>query len=158
MIMPSPSIVRLAGPQDEAGIMTLCELLHEENGLPPMDRELVRDTIQAAFDQRGGVIGVIGPVGALEGVIYLSISRFWYSHTPHLEELFNFVHPDHRKSSHAKALIEFAKGCASDGVRLVIGVVSNKRTEAKVRLYERRLGKPAGAYFVYPPRKETVNG
>lgn len=154
--MTAASVVRLATHIDAPGIMTLCEMLHEENGLPPMDRDLVADTLQAAFDQRGGIIGVIGDTDALEGVIYLSISRFWYSHTPHLEELFNFVHPDHRKSGHAKALIEFAKGCATDSVRLVIGVVSNKRTEAKVRFYERRLGKPAGAYFVYPPREQEA--
>jgi hypothetical protein len=31
---------------------------------------------------------------------------------------------------------------------LVIGVISNIRTEAKIKLYERRLPK-AGAFFVY---------
>lgn len=148
--MASESIVRLASAADEAGIFQLCKLLHKENGLFPMDDDLVEETIRNGIDQNGGVIGVIGPSGALEGIIYLSISHFWYSRKPHLEELFNFVHPDFRRSEHAKALIDFAKSCTSGNIRLVIGVVSNERTVAKVRLYERRLGKPAGAFFVYP--------
>jgi hypothetical protein len=32
---------------------------------------------------------------------------------------------------------------------LLIGVLSNHRTEAKVRLYERQFGKPTGAFFLY---------
>lgn len=148
--MTSKSVVRLATPEDEAGIFHLCKLLHGENGLFPMDDELVEETIKNGITQNGGIIGLIGPPDALEGIIYLSISHFWYSRKPHLEELFNFVHPDFRRSDHAKALIDFAKSCTSGNIRLVIGVVSNERTEAKVRLYERRLGKPAGAFFVYP--------
>lgn len=156
--MTSPSEVRLATPADREGIMALCRMLHAENGLFPMEEDLVEETIQRAFDRKGGIIGVIGAPGQLEGIIYMLVSNFWYSRKPHLEELFNFVHPDHRKSEHAKALIEFAKKCASDDVRLVIGVISNERTEAKVRLYERRLGKPTGAFFVYPPPAAAQNG
>lgn len=148
--MTAQSIVRLANPDDEEGIMALCRMLHEENGLFPLDDDMVRDTIRKAFNKQG-FIGVIGAKDALEGIIYMVISNFWYSKKPHLEELFNYVHPDHRKSEHAKSLIEFAKKCATNDIRLVIGVISNTRTEAKIRLYERRLGKPAGAFFVYPP-------
>jgi hypothetical protein len=37
------------------------------------------------------------------------------------------------------------------GMPLTIGVLSNHRTEAKVRFYERFLGKAAGAYWIYWP-------
>jgi hypothetical protein len=150
--MASPSIVRLAVPEDKLAVFELCKMLHSENGLFPMDDDLVQETMMKGINRNGGILGVIGPIGGpLEGMIYMLISNFWYSRKPHLEELFSYVPTEYRKSNHAKALIEFAKKCATDDIRLVIGVVSNTRTEAKVRLYERRLGKPAGAFFVYPP-------
>ena len=37
-------------------------------------------------------------------------------------------------------------------IPLLIGVLSNKRTEGKIRLYERQLGKPSGAFFLYGAR------
>jgi Acetyltransferase (GNAT) family len=157
--MASQSQVRLATKEDREEIFRLCKLLHSENGLFPMDDDLVQETMMKGINRNGGILGVIGPTGGpLEGMIYMLISNFWYSRKPHLEELFSYVPPEYRKSNHAKSLIEFAKKCATDDIRLVIGVVSNTRTEAKVRLYERRLGKPAGAFFVYPPPAAAYNG
>lgn len=144
--------VDLATRADEADLMEMCRLLHAENGLFPIDEDMVRAMLWRAFDGQGGIIGVIrGTDTPIEGVIYILISRFWYSTQTHLEELFNFVHPDHRQPpGRAGALIEFAKECASRlAIPLVIGVVSNERTEAKVRLYQRKLGPPAGAFFLY---------
>lgn len=148
--MTAQSVVRLATLEDEPQIMVLCKLLHEENGLFPMDDDLVNETIKLGTERRKGLIGVIGTQDHLEGIIFLQVSNFWYSTQPYLVELFNFVHPQHRRSNHAKALIEFAKKCTTDDLKLVIGIISNERTAAKVRLYERQLGTPAGAFFVYP--------
>lgn len=148
--MVSPSHVRIATPQDEPEILRMVSVMHEENGLAPMENDLVVAKIRKALNRDLAIMGVIGDPGHIEAMIYLDISSFWYSRKPHLMELFNFVHPDHRRSSHAKALISFAKQCTTDDTQLIIGVVSNSRTEAKVRLYERQLGKPAGAFFVYP--------
>lgn len=157
--MTSASVVRTATREDEGGLMDMCRLLHSENGIFPLDEELVRDMLHRAFNRGGGLIGVIGEKDKLEGMIYLHISNYWYSREVYLEELFNFVHPDHRRSHHAKALIDFAKKCAGGdtGVRLLIGVVSNIQTQAKVRLYERQLGPPAGAFFLYPSEKRMTN-
>jgi GNAT superfamily N-acetyltransferase len=78
------------------------------------------------------------------------MARFWYTEDFHLEELYNFVHPDYRKSDNAKALIDFAKNTAEKiNVPLMIGIISNHRTEQKIRLYQRRLGKPSGGYWLY---------
>jgi hypothetical protein len=45
------------------------------------------------------------------------------------------------------------------GMPLLIGVLSNSRTEAKIRLYKRHFGEPAGAYFLYNARTgEAVGG
>lgn len=146
----APSVVRLATPEDEEQLMVLCHLLHDENGIFEMDDDMVLETLRLGTNQKGGIIGVIGTHEKLEGMVYMQVSNFWYSRQPYLVELFNFVHPEHRKSGHAKALIEFAKNCADSKTRLVIGIISNERTKAKVRLYERSLGQPAGAFFVYP--------
>ena len=64
-------------------------------------------------------------------------------------ELFNFVRTEHRKSDYAARLIAYAKMCSDKmGLPLMMGILSNHRTEQKIRLYERQLEK-AGAYFVY---------
>ncbi|MDE2101789.1 MAG: hypothetical protein KGL39_31370, partial [Patescibacteria group bacterium] len=65
----------------------------------------------------------------------------------------NYVRPEFRRTSNARDLIEFGKHCAKElGIPLVIGVVSNERTRAKMELYRRRLGDPVGGYFMYPPK------
>ena len=158
--MTSPSIVRPAVPSDKPEVWRLFRLLHSENGLFSISDTKVEYYIdrllnpgRIASDDTGprGFIGVIGPVGALEGCIMLTVGSVWYSEDWTLDEHLNFVDPAHRSSNHAKALIDFAKDCADKvGVRLVIGVLSTKRTAAKVRLYERRLT-PAGCFFIHPP-------
>lgn len=157
--MTSSSVVRPAVPQDKGEIWRLFRLLHAENAMFAICEQKVDFYIERllhhakiAKDDTGprGFIGVVGPVGALEGCIMLTVGSMWYSEDWTLDEHLNFVDPDHRASNHAKALIGYAKGCADKvGVRLVIGILSTKRTAAKVRLYERQLT-PAGCFFVYP--------
>ena len=78
--MTSQSIVRLADPKDEDAIFELCRMMHAENGLSPMDDDLVRETMKNGIERKGGVLGIIGPVGGpLEAIIYMTISNFWYS-------------------------------------------------------------------------------
>ncbi len=144
-----PSRVRFAERCDLDQILFLCRELHEENGLFEMSDDRVRDVIMTHFDRTGGIIGVIGEPGALEGAIVMRMSTMWYSDKTVLEELFSYVLPEFRRSNNAKELIDFAKSCAvSIGVPLLIGIISNTRTAAKVELYRRRLGSPAGAFFV----------
>lgn len=94
---------------------------------------------------------MIGAPGeALRGMIFMTIGQLWYSDQWVLEELFSYVPPEFRRSDYAKDLIDFAKKQADElSLKLMIGILSNERTEAKVRLYTRKLGPPAGAYFVY---------
>ena len=143
-------IVRLALPSDEDEVMVLCRMLWEENALFPMSEDRVRDTLKLAFAKRGGMLGVIGDKGKIEGMIYLLISSFWYSSEWYLQELFNYVHPDYRRSTNAKALLSFSKKCSDEiGLPLLIGIISNERTEQKVKLYQRQFHKPDGAFFFY---------
>lgn len=161
--MPQPSIVRSANPSDKLEIWRLFRMCHSENGLLPMAERKVDyhidrllDPANIASDDNGprGLIGVIGEE-RLEGVIMLSLGSTWYSDEINVDEYLNFVDPDCRSSNHAKTLISYAKHMVDEirkvhaGVKLMIGVLSTKRTAAKVRLYERELT-PAGAFFVHP--------
>lgn len=149
--------VRIATPADENGLVTLCRLNHEENGAHPFFEPYVRGTIQRGILRQNAIIGVIGPSDKLEGFVLILIDPVWYS-TPserQLLELMNFVHPDFRRSSNSKDLIAFAKKAADEtGLDLTIGVLSNIRTEAKIRLYKQQLPL-AGAFFVYQPPKKA---
>lgn len=130
--------------------MAMCRLLQEENGLFPMSESRVRNVLKLAFDRKGGVLGVIGNPGAIEAMIFMLISQMWCSEQWHLEELFNYVRPEHRRTNNAKVLMQFAKRCADElKMPLIIGVITNSRTEEKVRLYTRQFSKPNGAFFVY---------
>ena len=156
-LIPSASIVRLATHSDEPDVMNICRALHQENGVFKLSEDKLRAFLKRAFDNQNGLVGLIGGPGRVEAIMFLVISTLWYSDQFVMEELFSFVRPEYRKSSHAKALIEWAKKC-SDAVKLptIIGVLSNTRTEAKVRLYQRQLGKPVGAFFIHVPEGATV--
>ena len=142
--------VRIATREDAEEIIRLLNLMHAENAMMPLDEDCAHEFFDRAFSKKGGIIGVIGETGNIRAMIYLLISRFWYTKDNHLEECFNFVRPDQRKSNCAQQLIAFAKECSDKcKLPLLIGVLTNQRMEGKVRLYRRALGYPAGAFFVY---------
>jgi GNAT superfamily N-acetyltransferase len=165
--MSHPSIVRRAGPEDRDGVWKLFDLLYDENAMFQrsdrkidylLDRILDYDRIDPTDGGLRGFMGVIGPVGDLEGFILLVLSSYWYSEDIMLEEYANFVHPEHRKSNHAKTLIGYARNLADRvNVPLSIGIVSNVRTAAKIRLYRRHLPE-AGSFFLYNAVPPKLNG
>ena len=82
----------------------------------------------------------------------LRIGPVWYSNDMVLEEKAIFVDHEFRsaKGGRARKLVDWSKRMADElELPLAIGVLSNHRTEAKIRLYERMVGKPAGVYFLY---------
>lgn len=167
--MTSASIVRAAVPQDELELWRLFRLHHEENALFPLsepkvqyylDRVLHAERIPAGDLGPRGVIGTIGPIGALEGAIMLVIGSPWYSETITMDDCMSFVDPAHRQSHHGRTLIGYARNMvdqirkAHADFKMIVGVVSTKRTAAKVRLYSQMMA-PVGAYFMYPPPPEA---
>lgn len=144
------SEVRLAQRDDEDALLEHSRMLWRENGLFSYSEAKARDLMRRAFDRQGGIIGVLGPSGAPEASIYLSLIQPYYSDDWQLTELWNYVMPPrHHRGGHAKKLIEFAKGC-SDQMKIpfVIGILSDQRVEAKARLYGRQL-EPGGVFFVH---------
>jgi len=146
----APSRVRIAEPCDFDQILFLAEEMHTENGLFSMSHTKVREMVMTHFERTGGLIGVIGEPGALEGIIGLRICQAaWYTDEVVLEDFMTFVLPEFRRSNNAKDLIDFAKKMSEEiGIPLLTGVVSNNRTEAKLGLYKRKFGAPAGAFFL----------
>lgn len=146
--------VRVADSGDEDALMKLCTFLHGENGIFDLDETAVRFAIRKAVvgpvEQRHGIIGVIGKGDDLEGAIFLEPACLWYTTQACLQELFSYVYPQYRSSNDSNDLIAFAKH-VSDHFKLplMIGVLSNYRTAAKVRLYRKALGEPAGAFFLH---------
>lgn len=158
--------VRTAVPEDEEGIMELARLVNNENGVFKMNEDKVRGMVRPSLYLQGGIMGVIGSRDRIEGLVLLRVSQYWYSDATFLEEMCVYVHPDFRaaKGGRARKLVEFAKRASERlGMPLMIGILSNSRTDAKTKLYERQFGSPAGAFFLYGvqtgnvPQQEIVN-
>lgn len=150
-------VVRLATPKDEEKILDLLMLMHEENGLFEMDNDSVREMVRKVLNRENGIIGVIDGEEEIEAAVCLVIDKLWYAKTWCLNDVFNFVAPKYRRSTRAKSLISFAKSYSDQvGIPLLMGIVSNVRTEAKIKLLERQLQK-AGAFFIYNYGGENHN-
>lgn len=158
--MQTHSTIRLAHPSDEPELLDLFRMMHAEGGMRKLDIDCVREVFARAFDKKGGILAVIGAPGHIRAMMYLLITRHYYTKDNHIEELWNWVHPDHRQSDYSKLLIEYAKKCSDeisessvrmggDKVPLIMGVLTNKRMSAKVRLYRRFFGMPYGAFFLH---------
>lgn len=154
--------VRVATPADVHKIMDLCMLASDENGFVRPEPMKLLNEVWPALNRDGGLIGVIGAPDAdhFEGGILLRTCQLWYSDKLVLEERGIFVHPEYRaaKGGRARKLCEFAKAAADKlDMPLLVGVLSNDRTEGKVRLYERIFGKPAGAYWLVNAETGVTN-
>lgn len=159
--MPCASNVRLATIADKQEIWRLFLQGHRENGLfslsPTkvnwfMDRVLCPELIPPGDTGVRGAIGVIGPVGALEGLVFVTIGSYWYSDDKHIEEFIVYVDPECRRSGHAAALVQWMKDQVEiTGLPLMTGIISTHRTEAKCRLYGRMLQK-VGEFFYSAPK------
>jgi GNAT superfamily N-acetyltransferase len=145
--------VRVGTLEDLDGMMHLALNATEENAFASPDVSKLLGAMWGALTRQNGIVGIIGKPGeTFQGAILLVFGELWYSREPVLEERAVFVAPEYRsaKGGRARKLCEFAKTASEElGIPLTIGVLSNNRTEAKIRLYERMFGQPAGVYFLY---------
>lgn len=145
---------RLGKPGDLDRMMELTMTASDENSfIVPSPRKILHD-VYPALHMDKGLVWIIGPdKGPLEAAALLRITELWYSEDEVLEERGIYVHPHyrHKKGRRAHMLIDACKASAVQlGLPLLIGVLSNQRTEGKIRLYERQLGQPAaGAFFLF---------
>jgi len=152
--MAEPNLtIRLGTPDDIHAIMELMELGTEENALVEPNPVKILHEVYSALCKDHGLVGVItSDPERIEGVVVLRIAQLAYSDHDVLEEKIVFIHPEYRsaKGGRALKLCRFSKRVADElGIPLLIGVLSNKRTAGKIRMYEREFGQPAGAFFLY---------
>lgn len=161
--MSDEIFVREGVVEDFPELMRLAVDATRENAFVEPDTMMLAEHMYAALTKQMGVAGVIGggPGEPLEGAIVLRIGPLWYSPELILEEKAIYVAPEFRsaKGGRARKLAEWAKGVSEKlGIPLAIGVLSNSRTEAKIRLYERVFGAPAGVYFLYNAKTGMEKG
>lgn len=159
------TVVRVAKIQDFDEVWRLFLLAYDENAFLPLAAEKAAWHLKRALEPEKihpwdtgmrGVIGVVGPTGALEAGVFLGIGCFWYTDIHHLEEYVLLVDPNHRRSDHAKTLVLWMKQQVQKvNMPLITGILSNHRTEAKCRLYGRLLPK-SGEFFVVKPEDDTI--
>lgn len=146
-------VVRTGTIDDLDAVMKIAFMASEESGVRNPDPYLLLQDIYPSLQLENGIIGIIGAPGEqIEGTVLLRVGTLWYTHEPMLEERSSYVHPAYRhaKGGRLRKLIEFAIDAAKTlELPLTIGVLSDYRTEAKVRMYRRYLGKPAGAYWLF---------
>lgn len=145
--------VRVGTPDDLDRAMEWASLAAIDNALVDPDKHKLLQMFWPALNCQNGIMGIIGEPGKpFEGAILLTVGELWYSPSPVLEERVVFVNPEFRsaKGGRARKLCEFAKSAAKQlDLPLAIGILSNKRTAAKIRLYQRMFGEPVGVYFLY---------
>ena len=146
--------VRLATLADMDELMALCRNLAQENALCPMMDNLVEAALDGCLRHRNGFIGVIGDCGSIEAAMCLKWGHVWYNNDYWwLEDAFCHVLPEYRASNNASDLISWALWWADNlQIPLMLGIESNERTKAKIRLYERKLGPQSGALFLVGAR------
>ncbi len=145
--------VRMATPQDEAAVLDLCWLAHEEM---PAGRALCKPKVESMV--RGvlggqGVIGVVDVDHDIRAMIGLVVSSSWYSNDHELHDWLAFVRPDCRSLRYFTPLLLFAKEQAKAlGLPLWLGFVGDERVDAKGRAYHRHLPK-FGEFFRFDPHR-----
>lgn len=159
--MTCQSVVRIAGPADHQEVWRLLLQGYRENALFPLAADKVDWFINRALNPEAipewdsgvrGAIGVIGPVGSLEGLVFVVLAEYWYTRSKHIEEFIVFTDPEHRRSNHVNALHEWMRSQVdATSIPLITGIISGERTEAKCRLYRRKFTK-VGEFFYLGPK------
>ena len=150
--MENQTQIRIGTPLDIHEMMDIATNASDENGFIKASQNKMLQELWSALNLDNGLMGIIGDVGQrAEGAVLLRTGQMWYSDDPVLEEKAIFIRPEFRaaKGGRARRLCEFSKQVSDTlGIPLIIGVLSNHRTEGKVKLYERQFGKPSGAFFL----------
>lgn len=150
--MEKPQHIRAARPSDEEDLYDLLCMAYSENAVFKMSEKKVRAMIEAGTRDRNVVIGVAeSPDGKIAGSIGAIFSQWWFTDEWHIDECWNFVHPDYRRSDirYGAELIKYAKWIADNmQMPLHMGIITTERMEAKIKMYKRQMPQ-TGAFFMY---------
>lgn len=138
-------------PRDERGyecLVQLLTMLHTETPHAPLDLGKLREGIRRVLDT-GVVFVSVTPERRLAGSLGLIIDSPWFSREQWLTDHWLFVHPDCRRTPHARMLVRTAKALAEDWKMPLHMAVTGYggRIAGKIRLFARELGEPNGAIW-----------
>jgi hypothetical protein len=159
-----PVRIRPATQGDENSLFDLLCMAYGENASFAMSEKKVKAMIEAGTREKGVIIGVAdAPDGSgLAGSIGAVFTQWWYTDDWHIDECWNYVHPDHRKginkqpAGYGSDLIKYMKWVAEQmNMALHLGILTNKRTKAKIRMYESHMPQ-VGAFFIH--NLQSCNG
>jgi predicted N-acetyltransferase YhbS len=140
------STIRLATADDLPAVFGLLRLMAEETALQRVSFAKVVAQIESCLER--GVILLACEEDQVVGSVGLLVAQHWYTDDWHLGEQWTFVHPDHRRSRHARNLLAAAVETGKEiGLPLVMGVFTTKQTEGKCKLFARHL-KTVGQIFL----------
>lgn len=150
---PEVRLVRVL-PGDETGLECLIQLLtmlHAETPHAPLSLPKLRRHVEGVLAQ-GFVLVSVTPEGRMAGSLGLSLDAPFFSEQEWLRDEWLFVHPECRRTPHARMLVRAAKLLARDMKKPLRMEVSGfgARIAGKVRLFERELGPPNGASWIIP--------
>jgi hypothetical protein len=154
MIICPPSVT-LATAKDAEDLVDLLIENHKENGLADLKLSALWEIVIRGCERQNAMIGIIRGEKKIEGSVGLFRGPWWYSDEEHWIDHWNFVHPDFRKTKHAQHLLDFANWLASQMTEPVLmGVLSDHRTQGKLKLYGRKM-RLIGGVFVAGPIKQS---
>ena len=132
-------------------MMALALSAVEDNGLTGANPADLLQEIWPSLNLDHGIVGIVDEE-PIRAAALLRVDPIWYNKAKNwIVERAIFVHPEARaaKGGRARILCDWVKQVQGGlDMPLIIGILSSERTEAKVRLYERKFGKPAGAYWI----------
>lgn len=154
----TPVHVRIGSPLDHQKMISFLREMHRENGIVSMDDKTVEATLACGLARHHAIVGIVdGDNDEIAASVGLFVNRLWYAQSNHLEDRWVFVMPPYRRQPLARPLLEFAKRAAvALRLPLLIAVLSEESTLAKVRLYEREFSKMRGAVFLYQPENTVI--
>lgn len=151
-MIEKPENVRLCRKGDEEKLMEFVRAGHQESAIFTLSEKKVREHIEAAVNKTRPIfIGVIDApdsdrIAASIAIIY---NQWWYTEDWSLDEIWNNVRKEYRKSCYGQNLLNFAKWLSDKCSRtLQMGILTTHRLDAKERFYERKLPK-MGSVFIY---------
>lgn len=156
---PKPACVRVADESDELDLFDMLVQAYREEGsnIYPLAPNRLIEKIQMGTQKKGGIIGVIdGPEGKPIAAVVLLPFQWPDSNAWYLREVNTYVYSDHRKSTHAKNLLLFARWCSEQWtlefgypVYLALGITTQNHLDAKTRFFK-RFARQIGTQFLYP--------
>ena len=160
----SPTAVRYANRDDEDALVAMVRRMHDDkewglrdwDGLPlrPAE-EKVRAIIQRATvpnrnaPDAGCWIGVVSVGAELQGSACLRVQEPELSGGAYLEEIWNWVAPEHRRGIAGQLLLAFSLGLADEKQLTLVSAVRCYDNGGRYRFLKRRIGQPIGSLFQY---------